>query len=291
MPILLNKYKFDKNDIIGKGGFSTVYQGYNIIDSEKIAIKIDKKIKYNKKESEIYDKIQDEKYMAKKIDYIEKTDKSYLIMPLYDINCEKLMKINKDHYFNEKDILMLAIQIIQQLNNLHKTGLIHQDIKPDNFVFDKENNKFKLIDFGLSKSYIKNDNHIDFERNFSRCGTLRYMSTNCHMKYTLSRRDDLISLSYSLIYLYLKNLPWKNIKTKIKNKTKLNIIIKKLKKEFNDNINTYNLPSPLLLLFNYSNNLRFNSKPDYNFLIKGIYTYLKMNGMKYDGIWTWNKFI
>ena len=107
------------------------------------------------------------------------------------------------------------------------------------------------------------------------------------MKYSLSRRDDLISLSYSLIYLYLKNLPWKNIKTKTKNKSKLNLLIKKLKIEFWDKINSYDLPSPLLLLFNYSNNLRFNSKPDYNFLIKGIYTYLKMNGMKYDGKWSW----
>ena len=285
MPILLNKYKFNKEDIIGKGGFSTVYEGYDILDSKKVAIKLDKKIKYNKKESQIYDKIMKEKYMAKKYDYIEKTKYSYLVMPLYDMNCEKLLKINKDVYFNEKDVLMLAIQIIQQINNLHKTGIIHQDVKPDNFVYDKESNKFKLIDFGLSKYYITDNSHIEFEKNHSRCGTLRYMSVNCHMKYSLSRRDDLISLSYSLIYLYLKNLPWKNLKTK--SKSKLNLTIKKLKNEFGDNINLYDLPSPILLLFNYSNNLRFNSKPDYNFLIKGIYTYLKMNGMKYDGKWSW----
>ena len=287
MPILLNKYKFSKDDIIGKGGFSTVYEGYDILDAKKIAIKIDKKIKYNKKESLIYDKIMNEKYMPKKYDYIEKASSSYLIMPLYDMNCEKLLKINKDVYFNEKDVLMLSIQIIQQLNNLHKIGIIHQDVKPDNFVYDKKSNKFKLIDFGLSKYYIIDNNHIEFEKNHSRSGTLRYMSTNCHMKHTLSRRDDLISLSYSLIYLYLKNLPWKNINTKVKNKNKINLVIKKLKLEFGDNINLYDLPSPLLLLFNYSNNLRFSSKPDYNFLIKGIYNYLKMNGMKYDGKWSW----
>ena len=44
---------------------------------------------------------------------------------------------------------MLGIQILQQLNILHKTGIIHQDIKPDNFVFDKKENKFKLIDLLL----------------------------------------------------------------------------------------------------------------------------------------------
>ena len=99
MPILLNKYKFSKNDIIGKGGFSTVYEGYDILDSKKIAIKIDKKVKYNKKESLIYDKIMNEKYMPKKYDYIEKSSSSYLIMPLYDMSCEKLLKINRRYKF------------------------------------------------------------------------------------------------------------------------------------------------------------------------------------------------
>ena len=95
MPILLNKYKYDKNNIIGKGGFSSVYEGYDIINCNKIAIKIDKNVKYNKKESIVYDSINKEKYMAKKLDFIEKTSASYLIMPLYNFNCEKLMRLKQ----------------------------------------------------------------------------------------------------------------------------------------------------------------------------------------------------
>ena len=89
MPILLNKYKFNKDNVVGKGGFSTVYEGFDILDNKKVAIKLDKKIKYNKKESQIYDKFINEKYMARKYDYVEKSNYSYLIMPLYDMNCEK----------------------------------------------------------------------------------------------------------------------------------------------------------------------------------------------------------
>ena len=48
MPILINRYKFNKDKIIGKGGFSIVYEGIDILDFKKIAIKQDKKIKYNK---------------------------------------------------------------------------------------------------------------------------------------------------------------------------------------------------------------------------------------------------
>ena len=288
MYLLLNRYKYSNDDLIGKGGFSNVYKGYDIKTDNYIAIKIDNKIKYNKKEALIYKKINNFKYMAKCIDYFELNKKSYLIMPLYYKSSDKILRINYNDFFNEKDILMLGIQILQQINYLHKMGFIHQDIKPDNFVFDKKENKFKLIDFGLSKSYLDDDNnHILFSKNNSRCGTMRYMSTNCHSKYSLSRRDDLISLSYSLIYLYKKNLPWKNIN--ISNKNKLHSVVKNLKKEFN--INSMDLPSPINFLFNYSINLKFNKDPDYNFLIKGFYNYLQLNGMKYDGIWSWKKIL
>jgi len=285
--MIVNDYKFDDKNIIGKGGFSTVYKGRNINNNNLVAIKVDKKIKYNKKESLIYDLLIDEQNMVKKYDYFEYNDFSYLIMPLYYKSCEKIFKANKES-FNEKDILMIGIQILQQINYLHKNNLIHQDIKPDNFIFDKESNKFKLIDFGLCKKYKKDNSHIKFEKNKSRCGTIRFMSINCHNKYVLSRRDDLISLSYSLIYLNLKTLPWKNIKIE-NDKDDIHKKVKNLKKNFDNNIKDFNLSSPIYLLYKYSINLKFNYNPDYNFLIKGFYNYLKMNGMKYDGKWNWLK--
>ena len=286
--LLLNRYKYDITDIIGKGGFSYVYKGYDIKLNKNVAIKVDNKIKYNKKESRIYDKINKLKYMAQKIDYLEKDKKSYLIMPLYNNNANKILRIN-ENFFNEKDVLMLGIQILQQLNNLHKKNLIHSDIKPDNFVYDKNENKFKLIDFGLSTLYMNGEDHINFNKKTSRCGTMRYMSINSHNRYSLSRRDDLISLAYSLIYLYKRNLLLKKINNNDNNK--LHLIIKKNKIDFNNTINQIDLPSPLLSLYTYSTNLNFNKKPDYNFLIKGFYNYLKLNGSKYDGKWTWDNIL
>jgi serine/threonine protein kinase len=286
--MILNDYIYETEDIIGKGGFSTVYKGKNIKNNNLVAIKVDKKIKYNKKESLIYDLLIHEKNMVKKDNYFENNELSYLIMPLYYKSCEKIFKKNKES-LNEKDILMLGIQILQQINYLHRNNLLHQDIKPDNFIFDKESNKFKLIDFGLCKKFIKDDKHVKFEKNKSRCGTIRFMSINCHNKYVLSRRDDLISLSYSLIYLSLKTLPWKNIRLDDNKKTDIHKKVKKIKIEFDKNIKEYNISSPIYLLYKYSTNLKFNYNPDYNFLIKGFYNYLKMNGMNYDGKWNWIK--
>ncbi len=285
--MIINDYYYDNEDIIGKGGFSIVYKGKHLKKNKLVAIKIDKKKKYNKKESLIYDLLINEKNMVKKYDYFEDNDFSYLIMPLYYKSCEKIFKNNKN-LLNEKDILMIGIQILQQINYLHKNNLVHQDIKPDNFIFDKDNNKFKLIDFGLCKRFIKDGKHIKFEKNKSRCGTIRFMSINCHNKYILSRRDDLISLSYSLIYLNLKTLPWKNIRLE-DNKCDIHKKVKNIKLNFDKEIKEYNISSPIYLLYKYSINLKYNYTPDYNFLIKGFYNYLKMNGMKYDGKWNWIK--
>ena len=284
--MIINDYLFNEEDIIGKGGFSIVYKGKDIKNNNLVAIKVDKKKKYNKKESLVYDLLENEENMIKKINYFEDENSSYLIIPLYYKSCEKIFKKNKNS-FNQKDILMIGIQILQQLNYLHKNNLIHQDIKPDNFIFDKESNKFKLIDFGLCRRYIKDNNHIKFEKNKSRCGTIRFMSINCHNKFLLSRRDDLVSLSYSLIYLSLRMLPWKHIKLEKDNGDDVHRIVKKLKKEFDNNLKEYEICSPIYLLYKYSTNLKYNSNPDYNFLIKGFYNYLKMNGMRYDGKWNW----
>ena len=285
MYILSNRYKI--YDLLNSGGFGKIYYGVDLLNDTKIAVKTEKKEKYLKIESKIYDKINGIKNMAMKYDYISKNNKSYLVMPLYSDSSDKFLKLNSK-YFNEKDTLMLGIQILQQLNILHKCEIIHNDIKPDNFVFDKKTNKFKLIDFGLSKFYIVNSKHIKYSKKCSRYGTLRYMTVNAHKRYSLSRRDDLISLSYSLIYLLYKTLPWKGILYKDMPKEEIHSLFIQIKCKHEKDILKENIISPILLLYNYSNKLDFEMKPDYNYLIKGFYNYLKLKNYKYDGIWSWS---
>lgn len=282
--ILNNKYEIIKDNYIGKGGFGTVFRAYDIINEKNVAIKIDKKKKYNKREYKIYSKLLGKKDMPQIIDYFENDDSSYLVMELYSKDACTLAKIDKKRYFNEKDILMLGIQIIQQIGTLHKVGILHRDIKPDNFIYDTSSNKFKLIDYGLSKPYIISGKHIDPNKYTGRCGTMRYMSTNAHQKKSLSRKDDMISLSYSLIYLYCKKLPWQGVK---ESKSEIHNKIVTLKKEFDNNIQDYDILEPLIYLYNYSINLKFDSKPDYSFLIQYFYKNLKKNNYKYNGRWSW----
>ena len=279
MTIINDKYQIISK--IGRGGFGTVYKGVITDTDKRIAIKKEKKKKYNRKEFIIYKLIQDKDYTANVIDYIEKEKKSYLILPLYGNNCIKILKKYKDS-FNLKDVCMLAIQIVKQLKVLHSIDVIHRDIKPDNFVYDFKTNKFKLIDFGLAKPFKLNDEHIKFKKSSSRAGTLRYMSINCHNKYALSRRDDLISLGYSMIFLYKKNLPWRGIKDK---KKAYNLILD-LKKDYNEKLDKIDLPEPLSFLLNYSSNLNFSEEPNYSFIIQVLHDFIKRTS-KYDGKWSW----
>jgi len=284
IEILDNKYKIIKDDFIGKGGFGIVYKGYDLINGRNVAIKLDEKKKYNKREFKVYSKLLGKKDMPQIIDYVEKDNISFLVMPLFSKDASSILKIDKEKFFNEKDILMAGIQILQQLGILHKLGILHRDIKPDNFIYDNESNKFKLIDFGLSKPYISNNKHVEEKKNNGRCGTMRYMSTNAHNKNGLSRRDDMISLSYSLIYLYCKKLPWQGIK---ESKSKIHGKIIEMKELFNYEINNYEIIEPLVYLYKYSMSLKFDSKPDYSFLIQYFYKYIKTNNLKYNGKWSW----
>jgi serine/threonine protein kinase len=287
MIIIKDQYKLKKNRkyLIGKGGFGRVYIGTDLKLNKKIAVKVEKNSekKYNRKEHQIYKMIENKEYTAKALDYYEDEFYSYLVMPFYHISCDKIFK-KSEKYFTVKDICMLCIQIIQQLHVLHNLGIVHRDIKPDNFVWDKESNRIKLIDFGLCKSYIIDNEHMKFKKSFSRSGTLRYMSVNCQNGYALSRRDDLISLAYSLIYLYKKTVPWKKVSEK--NKKKLYARVKNIKTQFNDKIDELKLPEPLQFLTSYSLGLKFNQKPDYSFVIKVFYDFIKRS-TKYNGQWSW----
>lgn len=125
--------------------------------------------------------------------------------------------ITNCNHFSLKTVLMIADQMISRLEFLHKKGFIHCDIKPENMLLGRgyNSNVIYLIDFGLSKRYIdEKGNHIDYGESNIVCGTARYMSINGHLGINLSRRDDMESLGYVLIYLLKGSLPWQGLASK-----------------------------------------------------------------------------
>ena len=103
-----------------------------------------------------------------------------------------------------KTVLMLADQMIGRIEYVHNKNFIHRDIKPDNFLMGigRHCNKLFLIDFGLAKKYRDNRTrqHIPYREDKNLTGTARYASINAHLGIEQSRRDDMESLGYVLMY-------------------------------------------------------------------------------------------
>ena len=102
--------------------------------------------------------------------------------------------------------------MIQRLEFLHNNHFIHRDMKPDNFLMGLKQKQgvLYMIDFGLSKRYKdpKTAQHIPYRDGKSLTGTARYASVNTHIGIEQSRRDDLESVGYILLYFLKGSLPW-----------------------------------------------------------------------------------
>lgn len=92
------------------------------------------------------------------------------------------------------------------LRSLHEAGFLHQDVKPDNYRVTKDG-LVKIIDFGLLNEYRVTGVHKPLGR-FGFQGSPFFGSINSLRGYTLSRRDDLESLCYSIMYLIDYQTPW-----------------------------------------------------------------------------------
>lgn len=136
-----------------------------------------------------------------------------MVMELLGPSLEELFNVcNKK--FSLSTGVRVGLQILKLLKYVHSKGVLHRDIKPDNFLIGrkKKANKVYLIDFGLAKKYSKDGKHIPYRDNKNLTGTARYASINTHLGVEQGRRDDLESLIYVLIYFLKGSLPWQSMK-------------------------------------------------------------------------------
>jgi serine/threonine protein kinase len=250
--LIANKYEIIEK--INEGEFGIIVKGKNIRSGEYVAIKIEKNnlISTLKMEAKIYQYLKNLDGFPKLKWYGKIENLNYLVLDLLVYNLSDLIK--EYGKLSLIKTLEIGIQLFSRIEVLHNKLLIHRDIKPNNIMIKKD--KVYLIDFGMCKCYQHNRKHIECKKLTKIIGTPNFVSLNIHNGNEPSRRDDIESIVYILIYLLFGNLKWDK-EERIEN-------IMSLKVELT---NDKNIPLFIKLLLFYVRQLKFEEKPNYKYLV------------------------
>lgn len=276
---------------ISQGAFGEIYECVDVITGNKLAIKIEKRscVLQLKHEFAVYKKLAGANtpkiYEYGKIEF-SASYSNCMTMELLGVSLEKLYN-SLNRAFSLKTIFMLGKSCLNRIEFLHHRHFVHRDIKPDNFVTDKTMNKIYLIDYGLSKEYRNPSTlaHRPLKTDKNLTGTARYASLSTHLGYEQSRRDDLESLGFMLVYFMKGRLPWQGLKAE--NKFEKYAKIKKVKEETSIYKLCEDLPNEIYLYMIHVRNLQYEESPDYGYLESLFENGLRARGIEDDGFFDW----
>ena len=258
-------------DTLGSGSFGEVYL-VEYKNGNYMAAKIEERKDQPRiiNEFNIYKHLQAKKFVEgipTVYDFIQGVENNVMIMQLLGPNLEDLFK--KYHRkFDYPTVFKMGIQFVELMQQLHEADYIHRDIKPNNFLIGRgfEKKQIHIMDFGLSKKYIINGKHIPFRNEKPLIGTVRYSSRNMHMGIEPSRRDDLESIAYMLIYFLRGSLPWQGLR-KTKGTSHLEVIGECKLSTSIDSL-CKGIPSSFREFLEYTMKLKFDETPDYVYMKK-----------------------
>ncbi|KAK4375377.1 hypothetical protein RND71_006054 [Anisodus tanguticus] len=288
-PRVGNKFRLGRK--IGSGSFGEIYLGGNVQTNEEVAIKLENvKTKHPQLlyEAKLYKILQggtgvpNLKWVGVEGDY------NVLVMDLLGPSLEDLFNFCS-RKMSLKTVLMLADQMINRVEFVHAKSFLHRDIKPDNFLMGlgRRANQVYVIDFGLAKKYRDSSTHqhIPYRENKNLTGTARYASMNTHLGIEQSRRDDLESLGFVVMYFLRGSLPWQGLKAGTKKQKYEKISEKKV----STSIETlcWGYPTEFASYFHYCRSLRFDDKPDYAYLKRIFRDLFIREGFQFDYVFDW----
>lgn len=290
---LENKYTIHK--IIGEGAYGTIFSAKNNNTNEEVAVKIDSSILL-KNEARIYRLFTNTKGIPNMRSFGKEGDYNYMVMDKLGESIEDLKIICGGH-FSLKTTINVGLQMLHRLESIHSKHIIHRDVKPENFLIgttERSKQIIHIIDFGLSKLYSIQGKHVEMLTTRTPIGTLDYISLNVHRGCAPSRRDDLESIGYILIYILTGNLPWIEQLETGKQECSSNqkeSVERKIYEIKNScmlwNINK-DIPGEFITFIQYCRNLEYDQVPDYSYLSSLLTNLFKMKRFSTDKPFCWS---
>jgi serine/threonine protein kinase len=234
--VIFDKYVL--RECIGSGAFGEVWKAESVSTGEPVAVKMER-IQDNpapilQYETRVLQLLQGMTGIPK-LRYFGRKDEMNRIFMVSEMLGPSLETLANSFRFdmsphmvkypppNHADFISaIGRQMLQRLRSVHVRGMLHRDVKPDNFLFARQpvlNMSRRatrdgpetmpvlyLIDFGMAKRISEDD---AVSKSGSLIGSARYASMAAHVGARLGKKDDLISMMYSLMYLANGgSLPW-----------------------------------------------------------------------------------
>lgn len=282
--VVASRFKLSKK--IGKGSFGVAYEAVDLITNQILALKLERRRNDRKSNSAMNMR---EIQILEKLEYCRRVPKliwhgiykQYHVMAL-ELQGSNLCTLYEmgNRSFTMNTAVYIFIECLHCMEELHGKGIVHRDIKPQNFIVgrnEKNAHKVYVIDFGLSSWFINSvGEHIAYNDQCSPVGTARYASLGNHRGIHQTRRDDLESIAYMIIFFLKNQLPWQGIRAndRVKKWRK----IEQKKAAINSQQLTKDLPHEFFYYLEYVKKLKYDEKPDYERLRRVFRKYLDAHG-------------
>ncbi|KAL8794319.1 MAG: hypothetical protein Q9195_003145 [Heterodermia aff. obscurata] len=138
---------------IGRGKYSEVFEGINIVNFQKCVIKVLKPVKKKKikREIKILQNLSGGPNVVALLDVVRDSQSKTPSLIFEYVNNTDFRSLYPK--FVDYDVRYYIFELLKALDFCHSKGIMHRDVKPHNVMIDHEKRKLRLIDWGLAEFY------------------------------------------------------------------------------------------------------------------------------------------
>lgn len=197
--------RYVATDIIGRGGYSIVYKGFDSSTNLPVAIKM---LRHNMfMDSDFLNKFRNEAKIVARFhhdniltvfDINERFQTAFIIMEYLDGESIRAILERKKRIVPKEAIIFL-IQVCKAIDYAYKQGVLHKDINPENLMVIGQT-RIKLLDFGLASFVHEEDDFLD--------GTFSYLAPEILKGEGASLKSEIYSLGITAFEMVVGKRPY-----------------------------------------------------------------------------------